>query len=84
MINTYNAFIMPFNARQWKCEEPYKFVSVGTADWKPAESDKNYDYVLGILMDTRYIIDTYTKHNSSEIVKLANLIDESLDNYLKR
>lgn len=80
----YNAFIMPFNARQWKCEEPYKFVSVGTADWKPAESDKNYDYVLGILMDTRYIIDTYTKHNSSEIVKLANLIDESLDNYLKR
>lgn len=77
----YNAFIMPFNANEWGCETLYKFVSVGTADWKPVNSKKNYEYVLGILVDTRFLVESYSKHKISEIEKLSNLIIESLDDY---
>ena len=78
----YNAFIMPFNAEESKCDRPYKFVSVGTADWKPNNSEKNYNYVLGILLDTRYIIDTYARHNLTEIEELSDLINESLSSFI--
>lgn len=78
----FNAFVMPFNAKEKGCEQPYKFVSVGTADWKPNDSDKNYHYVLGILLDTRHIIDTYAKHNLSEIEEMSELIEQSLSEYL--
>lgn len=76
--NIYNAFAMPFQSNDE--EQPYKFVSVGTGDWK--QQVKNYEYVLGILMDTRYIIDTYAKHNLKEIDALTDLIEKSLDSYL--
>lgn len=76
--NIYNAFVMPFNSNGG---ESYKFVSVGTADWEDYENAPPYYYVLGILMDTRYIIDTYSKHNLTEIDTLTHLIEESLTDY---
>lgn len=76
----YNAFVMPFDSGSEK--EPYKFVSVGTADWKTySDMRANYDYVLGILLDTRYLIEQHNKHNMSEIEKLSELIVFSLDTY---
>lgn len=74
----YNAFLMPFQSDDE--EQPYKFVGVGTGDWKPQE--KQYEYVLGLLMDTRYIMDNYAKHNLNEIDALTDLIEKSLDSYL--
>lgn len=76
----YNAFLMPFDSGTEK--EPYEFVSVGTADWKTySETSANYDYVLGILMDTRYLIEQHSKHNLSEIEKMSELIVSSLSEY---
>jgi hypothetical protein len=74
----YNAFILPFDSKG--NNYPYEFVSVGTGNWN--NHNRNYDFVLAILLDTRYIINTYSKHNVSEIERLTNLIEESLDNYL--
>ena len=75
----YNAFVMPFSG---SAEEPYRFVSVGTADWKTYSGPSaNYDYVLGILMDTRYLIEQHSKHNESEIERLSELIESSLVAY---
>lgn len=75
----YNAFLMPFNAHS---AEKMKFIGVGTADWeKYTPSTKNYNYVLGILLDTKWLISEYTRHNSTEIGKLANLIEESISSY---
>lgn len=73
----YNAFLMPFKSEN--PEEPYKFVSVGTGNWR--HNNKNYEFVLGLLMDTRYIMDTYAKHNLKEIDALTSLIEESIENY---
>lgn len=76
----FNAFIMPFN--KGAAQQPYKFVSVATADWKAYNAETpNYYYVLGILLDTRYLMTSYTKHNTSEIMKLCSLIESSLQTY---
>ena len=79
----YNAFVMPFDSGSEK--ETYRFVSVGTADWKTyGVNSANYEYVLGILMDTRYLLEQHSKHNTSEIEVLSDLIVSSLTTYRNR
>ena len=81
----YNAFIMPFNSldEKWQTNgEHYKFIGTATADWKGADEQnklKNYEYVLGILMDTKFLIYNITKRNHSEIGRLAKLIEDSCE-----
>ena len=80
----YNAFIMPF-ARQTPTDPPYKFVSIATAEWKKYNvSTPNYQYVLGILMDTRYLIEQHCRHSDSLILELSTLIERSLADYKNR
>jgi len=80
----YNAFIMPFG-KESEDEDNYKFISVGTADWKEYnESTLNFNYVLGVLLDVKHLITTYSKLNLSEIEIISSLIDESLKVYRKR
>ena len=70
---------MPFNS----CGgENTKFVSVGTADWERyTPQTLNYAYVLGILLDTKWLLTEYTRHDASEIEQMANLIETSLSQY---
>lgn len=75
----FNAFIMPFNSQT---DDPYKFVAVATADWKKyGPATANYEYVVGMLVDTTRLLRTYAKHNFSEIERLTTLIEESLESY---
>ena len=54
-------------------------MSVGTGDWIEYGKDtENYKYVLGILLDTKYLMDTYSRHNLSEIDRMADFITNSL------
>lgn len=77
----YNAFIMPYTAGQ---EEKMKFVSVGTADWEIYnQSTLNYAYVLGILIDTKWLISQYSFEYQKEVERLACLIEDSLNRYRK-
>lgn len=71
---------MPFKANDH--DDVIKFVSVGTADWIDyVPQTENYKYVLGILIDTKYLMDNYTRYNISEIEKMSKLIIESLAGY---
>lgn len=80
--NIYNAFIMPYKSDS--SSEHYKFVSIGTSNWKDYKaSPPNYYFVLGVLLDTRFLIEEYSRRNISEIEKLSELITESLKNYKK-
>ena len=75
----YNAFILPFESHD---EDVLKFVSVGTGDWIHYDKEtSNYKYVLAILLDTKYIMDTYSKHNMKDIDKMSRFIEESLKGY---
>jgi len=75
----YNAFVMPFESPD---AEPLRFVSVGTADWLNYSSDtENYKYVLGILLDTKHIMKTFSRHNGKEILRMSQLILDSIQEY---
>ncbi len=77
----FNAFIMPFDSRS---EDRIKFVSVGKVDWENYGKDSpNYMYVLGILLDTKYLITEYVRHNELEIANLADIIESSLEDFRK-
>lgn len=77
----YNAFIMPYKANG---NEKWKLVSVGTVDWEEYTDDTwNYKYVLGLLVDTKYLINTYVRHNDTEIEALADMIEAALEEYKK-
>lgn len=76
----YNAFVMPYASNQ--DDEHLRFVSVGTADWiEYSQETENYKYVLGILLDTKYLMQTYTKHSGRDILKMSQIILESLQSY---
>ena len=71
---------MPYAAEN--SGEIMKFVSVGTADWIDYSFEtENYKYVLGILLDTRHILQTYCRHDEREIMHMSQLILDSLYTY---
>ena len=75
-MKIYNAFIMPYKSNN---EEKIKFVSIGTAGWEHYNiNTPNYAYILGLLVDTRWLITNYSRHSDLEIEKLASLIERSL------
>ena len=77
----FNAFLMPF-CKPANEEFPFKFVSVGIADWRQySPGTENYNYILGILVDTKYLVTTYSRHNAEEIERLSVFIEESLRRY---
>ena len=81
--NIYNAFVMPYAAQN--TEDVMKAVGVGVADWIDYSPDtENYKYVLGILLDTKHIMQTYTRQNEQEIMRISNLIENSLQTYRNR
>ncbi len=75
----YNAFIMPFDGGGITKTE---FVSIGTADWMNYHSGTpNYAYVLGILMDTKWLMSNYVRHHQASIIALAETIENALFRY---
>ena len=75
----YNAFIIPFESKD---DEVLKFVSIGTGDWIDYNKNTaNYKYVLVVLLDTKYIMDTYSRHNLKDIDMMADFIEKSLYDY---
>ena len=71
---------MPFAASD--VDDPLKFVSVGTADWiEYSPETESYKYVLGILLDTKHIMQTYSRHNGREIFRMSQLILDSITSY---
>jgi hypothetical protein len=67
----YNAFIMPFDCSG--AEEKYEFVGIATADWKTSSS--NYEKVIGLLLDTRHLIESYARYNLQEIDRVIQKIE---------
>lgn len=77
----FNAFIMPYSSLGADAI-PYSFASVGLADWRSyVTSPSNYEFVLGILMDTKHLIASYVRHNIDEIERLSQFIEDSLNRY---
>lgn len=76
----YNAFLMPYD----KNDNPFgiqgeDFANIGeaTSQWKRGEH--LYERVQGIVVDTRFLIKNYCGSHKSEILKLAKMIEDALD-----
>lgn len=74
----FNAFVLPFHAKEG---EPYMKIAddIATADWKVYdENTPNYCYIAAVLLDTRHIVETYTRKDMAEIEKMSRLIEEAV------
>lgn len=67
----YNAFLMPFSAQPG--EEPLQYAGEAISDWKP--DCKTYERIQGILVDIKHLITVFSKEDSSELLRLADMIE---------
>ena len=76
-VKVYNAFLMPFGhyGKSFPCDEVYKHIGEAISDWKSGNSE--YEHVQGILVDIRYLMHNYIKHNEPEIQRLADVIESA-------
>lgn len=72
----YNAFIMPFDSmgEKFKTDDMALFIGTANSEWK--KNDKKYENVLGILLDTKYLMSLDSRLDENEIMRLARLIEE--------
>ena len=68
---------MPFDCNG--SEDKYEFVGIATADWK--DSQYNYEKVVGLLLDTRHLIESYARYNLREIDRIIQKIENEANNY---
>jgi len=73
----YNAFIMPYDSKgkTFNTGTSIHYIGSATSDWKGG--DKEYENVLGILMDVKYLMDLDGRRDLLEIERLAKLIEEN-------
>lgn len=72
----YNAFLMPYDSKgkKFPAGKPIHYIGTATSDWK--DSTAKYENVIGILMDVKYLMEIDSRQDDTEIMKLANLIEE--------
>lgn len=71
----YNAFIMPFNS-SFQSENRIQYIGTATSEWK--NNDFDYEKVLGILVDVKYLMQITNSKNYDAINELSNLIEEKI------
>lgn len=77
----YNAFVLPYNKidNNFSLDRDIEYMGYSEADWSSLkEKTKNYFKIAIILMDTKYLIDSYISKNK-ETEKLANKIRKIKD-----
>lgn len=86
-MEVYNAFLMPYDSKY----EAYNlkkqvgnYYSIGEAisEWK--DGKENYQRVQGILVDTKWLIKNSIRPSDSEILKLSEAIQKSIEENKKR
>ena len=74
----YNAFILPYNKYKnpFELSNNIEYVGFSESSWKSENSNKYYEKVSVILIDTRYLIDCYTRCKDNNIDKLIASIQK--------
>ena len=79
----YNAFILPYNKYKnpFELSNNIEYVGFSESSWKSESSNKYYEKVSIILIDTRYLIDCYTRCNDNNVDKLISSIQKIVDTF---
>lgn len=79
--NIYNAFLIPFNMENKGISSSNSpFINIGEAVSKWRKNNKRYDYIQGILVDTKFLMNSYKSNSAANIMKLAKAIEDSYEN----
>ena len=73
----YNAFILPYNASKNRFGRNgyIEVFGLATGSWKTNKKNHNfYEYVLGILLDVRYLINHFSSQKNDMQKQMANAI----------
>ena len=75
--NIYNAFLIPFNmdGEKFHSDEPFVYIGEAVGEWK--KNKKNYERIQGILVDTKFLMNSYRSKSTKNIMKLAEVIEEA-------
>ena len=73
----YNAFIMPFDSSAGE-ENRIHYIGTATGEWK--ENNFDYEKVLGILVDVKYLMQISNAKNFEAINELSTLIETKICN----
>ncbi len=78
----YNAFVMPFRA---KGDSHYEYIGYADGDWIPScnFTKAPYEKVVGVLLDTCYLMNLCYKRDNEAIMSLVDIIDKSFDEIAK-
>jgi hypothetical protein len=79
----YNAFILPYNRynNPFQLSKNIEYVGFAESSWKNKKSNKYYEKISVILIDTKYLIDCYTRCNDNNIDKLISSIQSIIDEF---
>lgn len=66
---------MPFNSSV-QSENHIQYIGTATSEWK--NNDFDYEKVLGILVDVKYLMQITNSKNYDAINELSNLIEEKI------
>ena len=76
--NIYNAFLIPFNMEnedKFHSDEPFVNIGEAVSQWR--KNEKNYEHIQGILVDTKFLMNSYRSKSTSNINKLAKFIEDA-------
>lgn len=77
----FNAFLMPYNAhpsdddRVFDFDQNFENIGMAVGDWK--DQSAPYERIMGILVDTRFLMTHYTGSPKSHIAALAQSIEQA-------
>lgn len=79
----YNAFILPYNKynNPFQLNSNIEYVGFSESSWKNKSSNKYYDKISVILIDTKYLIDCYVRCDDNTIGKLISSIQKIVDTF---
>ena len=79
--NIYNAFLIPFNMENKETfHSNNPFINIGEAVSKWRKNNKRYEHIQGILVDTKFLMNSYKSNSASNIMELATVIEDACKN----
>lgn len=76
--NIFNAFVMPYNMFLNEFNSKNELLCIGAAEGEWRTNVYHYEHILGILLDTKYLMYNYNKNQNYNIKKLATLIEDEI------
>ena len=79
----FNAFVLPYNKynNSLNLSNTIEYVGYAESSWKRQSSNKYYEHVAVILLDTKYFIDCFTKNENANIDKMIASIQNVMSTF---